>query len=85
MDVISAARIPEVKPDDMNIMMVVALSNCILGGLLRVAYNLREKRGTEPYVHQWGSDEKREGERVSTHKKIGRRVNITYSSKEAIL
>ena len=42
-DVISAARIPEAKADDMNIMMVDALSNCILGGLLRVAYNLREK------------------------------------------
>ena len=44
MDVISAARIPEVKADDINIMMVVAFSNCILGGLLRVAYNLREKK-----------------------------------------
>ena len=37
-DVISAARIPEAKADDRNIMMVVALSNCSLGGkLLRVA------------------------------------------------
>ena len=34
-DVISAARIPEAKADDMNIMMVVALSNCILGGIAK--------------------------------------------------